>query len=246
MKNIQSIILVLVACGLSISTLQAQTKYWIEEDGNLFYNDGNVGIGTHTPNHKLEVVGDVKVNKLISNTVEFTGDVITIKKENASNPLLKGQYTTEGKAQVAINTDKFANGAALTVQGVAYFSKDDGSAPINVLADQLQNYNVWAEGGVVTTKIAVKETSGWADYVFANEYDLPALEDVEAYLKEHKHLIGMPSQAEIEEKGYYSVHTLNMKLLENIEKLTLYTIEQDKQLKKAMELLEQYEKEVKK
>ena len=76
------------------------------------------------------------------------------------------------------------------------------------------------------------------DYVFAKEYDLLSIEEVQQYISEKGHLPNIPSAAAMEANGV-ELGIMNMKLLEKIEELTLYTIEQEKKLKK----LETLEKE---
>lgn len=83
-------------------------------------------------------------------------------------------------------------------------------------------------------KIKVKEvevkTNVWADYVFKKEYQLKSLEDVEKHIIEKGHLPNIPTAQEVLENGI-NVAEMNSKLLEKIEELTLYSIEQNKQLK---------------
>ena len=79
-----------------------------------------------------------------------------------------------------------------------------------------------------------------ADYVFESyytgfselkpEYTMPTLEEVEAYTKENNHLPEMPSAKEIQEEGLYLSKMANL-LLQKVEELTLYTIEQEKRIK---------------
>jgi hypothetical protein len=67
------------------------------------------------------------------------------------------------------------------------------------------------------------------DYVFENTYDLPTLQEVSAYIKANKHLPEVPSAKEMEVNGIH-VGEMNMILLKKIEELTLYLLEQQKQL----------------
>lgn len=67
------------------------------------------------------------------------------------------------------------------------------------------------------------------DYVFANDYKLKTLPEVEAYIKENNHLPEIPSAKEIEKNGLMLAE-MNMTLLKKIEEMTLYIIEQEKKL----------------
>ncbi len=67
------------------------------------------------------------------------------------------------------------------------------------------------------------------DYVFKDDYDLMPIEEVEAYVNEHKHLPNIPSEKEILAEGL-NVGNQQMKQLEKIEELTLYLIEMNKRL----------------
>ncbi len=79
-----------------------------------------------------------------------------------------------------------------------------------------------------------------ADYVFEKyytgesalkrDYVMPTLEEVEAYTKENNHLPEMPSAQEIKDNGLQLKEMTNL-LLQKVEELTLYTIEQEKRIK---------------
>jgi hypothetical protein len=82
----------------------------------------------------------------------------------------------------------------------------------------------------VNGKIRAKEVivdTGWSDYVFADDYKLTSLADVEAQIKTNKHLPGVPSAQEVAEKGV-SVGNMQAILLAKIEELTLHQIAQEK------------------
>ena len=84
-------------------------------------------------------------------------------------------------------------------------------------------------------------TTGWPDYVFAEDYPLASLADVERQIKADKHLPGIPSAAEVSEKGI-SVGDMQSKLLAKIEELTLHAIEQEKEIAELRSELHQAKK----
>lgn len=67
------------------------------------------------------------------------------------------------------------------------------------------------------------------DYVFEPNYKLMPLEDLEHYVRTEKHLPNIPKASEINDNGV-NVGDLQMRLLEKIEELTLYTVAQAKQI----------------
>ena len=101
-----------------------------------------------------------------------------------------------------------------------------------------------AVGGKIRAE-EVKVETGWADYVFKDDYQLPSLEEVEKHIAEKGHLINIPSAAEVEANGIL-LGEMNKLLLEKIEELTLYLIElkkKNEQLKEdVQQLLETQEK----
>ncbi|WP_175392650.1 LamG domain-containing protein [Aquimarina megaterium] len=83
------------------------------------------------------------------------------------------------------------------------------------------------------------------DYVFTKEYDLLTIEEIQQHIKEKGHLPNIPSAIEMEKNGV-ELGIMNMKLLEKIEELTLYTIAQEKQLKEQQKINEVLEARLKK
>jgi hypothetical protein len=83
--------------------------------------------------------------------------------------------------------------------------------------------------GIIRSEELIIETN-WADYVFHNDYRLKPLEEVDAFIQQHKHLPGIATAAEIQNNGL-KVAATSTKMMEKIEELTLYIIEQDKKWK---------------
>lgn len=106
-------------------------------------------------------------------------------------------------------------------------------------------YRLFVKDGIKTekVKIEVPSTNGWADYVFKKGYQLKSLEEVEQHIEEKGHLPNIPSAEEVVKNGI-NVAEMDAKLLEKIEELTLYSIEQNKQLKSQSEKIEQLEKQL--
>lgn len=100
------------------------------------------------------------------------------------------------------------------------------------------------DGKIFAKEVEVK-ANVWADYVFRKDYKLNTLEEVEKHINEKGHLPNIPSEAEVLKNGI-NVAEMNVKLMEKIEELTLYSIEQNKKLKTQSEKLEKLEQQVEK
>lgn len=72
-------------------------------------------------------------------------------------------------------------------------------------------------------------------------YKRLSLKETETYIKDHFHLPGIPSAIEMDEKGM-SLKEMNLLLLEKIEELTLFTIEQQKEIDILLEKITSLEK----
>ncbi|MEX0275718.1 MAG: hypothetical protein AB3N16_15205 [Flavobacteriaceae bacterium] len=86
--------------------------------------------------------------------------------------------------------------------------------------------------GTVHSKGIKANMTGWPDYVFGAEYKLPSLEEIEKYIHQHGHLPNMPSASEVATDGIL-LGEMNKRLLEKIEELTLYILEENKSLKQT-------------
>ncbi|MDN5215689.1 hypothetical protein QQ020_26665 [Fulvivirgaceae bacterium BMA12] len=87
----------------------------------------------------------------------------------------------------------------------------------------------------------VKIETGWFDFVFEDDYDLRTLAEVEEFIKVNKHLPEIPSAKEVEENGV-NLGEMEGKLLQKIEELTLYIIDQQKEIKTLKERMITLEK----
>lgn len=98
------------------------------------------------------------------------------------------------------------------------------------LDNPLTGYKLYVKGGILTdkVKVAVYNSEYWADYVFEEDYERNSTEEVEQFIKEHKHLPNVPSAKEVNENGVDMVE-MDATLLRQIEELWLHVIELKKE-----------------
>ena len=94
-------------------------------------------------------------------------------------------------------------------------------------------YTMAVGGGVITEKVRVATTGTtfWADFVFDKTYKLRTLSEVAQYIKLNKHLPDVPSTADVNKEGIDLAQTQAI-LLQKVEELTLYVIEQNKKIER--------------
>ncbi|MEK6151999.1 hypothetical protein WIW50_02000 [Flavobacteriaceae bacterium 3-367] len=176
---------------------------------NTFPASGNVGIGTLSPVSKLDVNGSLRAQ-----------DVITVQKGSSYKIALNGQYdgyitgrntSFVQKFTISSNGNSFLNGGNVGIGTATPDSK------------------LTVKGKIHAEEVKVDLSVPGPDFVFKEDYDLRTLKETQQYIKENGHLPNIPSAAEMEENGV-ELGIMNMKLLEKIEELTLYTIAQQQQL----------------
>ena len=187
------------------------SSQWTTTGNDIYYTNGNIGIGTTIPDTKLHVAGAVK----IVDGTQAAGKILTSDANGLASwqsAAIGTQWGTNGTT-IYYNTGKVLIGDP----NLAGFKGTPGT------------YQLYVQGGILTEKVkaAVATTNDWSDYVFANDYKLKSLKDVESFVKKNKHLPNVPSAAEVVKEGI-DMAKMDAKLLEKIEELTLYLIELDK------------------
>ena len=113
--------------------------------------------------------------------------------------------------------------------GSLILQNDGGSVRIGNVAVP-SGYKFAINGKMVCEEVKVKlASSGWPDYVFADNYQLKPLQEIEKFILQNKHLPNIPSAAEVEKNGI-EVGDMQKRMMEKIEELTLYVIQLEKQV----------------
>jgi hypothetical protein len=207
--------------ALNETALRAETLgggtagYFTAPSGKaLITDEGNVGIGEPAPSEKLQVNNG---NAKIGGNVWTTAADDKVLKFGDQNYVTIGEVGADDKMEIKANgiTLKAVSGNVLI---------PTGNVGIGTLTPSA-TYRLSVEGKIRSKEIVVE--TGWADYVFAKNYKLPSLSDVEKYIKANSHLPEIPSAEEIQTNGL-KLGEVQTKMMQKIEELTLYIIEQNK------------------
>lgn len=92
--------------------------------------------------------------------------------------------------------------------------------------------------GRVKAEGVILNVGSFPDYVFASGYDLMSLSELQTFINKNKHLPKMPSEAEVLSEGA-DLGRINILLVEKIEEMTLYTLEQEQKLSNQQQQIDQ-------
>ncbi len=134
---------------------------------------------------------------------ETGSNTLYIENSSAATPLIYGDFAAD---KVGINTKNLVNSV--------------GGANTSA-------YGLYVKGGILTEELRVR--TGWADYVFENDYQLPSLTEVETFITANGHLPNIPSAEQVAAQGIELGDMARLQQ-EKIEELTLYVIQQQKEI----------------
>lgn len=216
------------------------------QDHMIIRNNGDVGIGTTNPSTTLDVAG----------TAHFSGHVgigtTTPSNEQGWGRVMDVHDPSHAKILATITTEGIKTGI------FSHFNWSGSGGPMGVIGTESNHdlrlmagygnhhvtIKIGGNVGIGTTSPSEKlEVSGniksdgvilnigtFPDYVFEKDYPLMPLKQLESYIRSNKHLPGFPSEAEVVKTGA-NLGQINNLLVEKVEELTLYTIDQEKQIK---------------
>lgn len=207
------------------------TAITLSNGGGTVYVDGSetkIQAGT---NVTVTGNGTIATPYIINSTA--TGNNCNIY--SCDGTLSSNRVVTMANNDLIFNT----TGSTATTGGRVYIGNTTAFTAAN-FPTTTGDYRLYVEGGVLTekVKVALRSTANWADYVFANDYKLMPLNEVEAFVKSNKHLPGISSADKLVNEGL-DLGEMQGKQMEKIEELTLYAIEQNKKIEKQEKEIEE-------
>lgn len=157
------------------------------------------------------------------------GDSLVFEGYNPVSQSLEKYFTINTKGHATINKTLYIGDQQ------NYYALDPQYVP---------DYSLFVENGVFTQNFNIVlelddwVSSGGPDYVFEEDYSLLSLEELEQFVKQEKHLPGVPGANKIDKEGYYSADAMFKGQLKNIEELVLHTIAQEKKIEQQSNAIE--------
>ncbi|QEC79309.1 hypothetical protein [Mucilaginibacter ginsenosidivorax] len=213
------------------SDTNGETTYYIANRNGLSVNQVTLGSSSGNSFTLKAYQSGTSTNFYVVTTgaryKAFSIKSFLLSSGNAANQLVTLSTTTTAPA----------NEIALNVIPVMYTDLN-GNLGLNTLTPD-PAYRLSVNGKIRAKEIRVE--TGWADYVFGNDYQLPSLEILKTYINQNHHLPEIPSEQEVAKNGI-NLGEMNKLLLKKIEELTLYLIEKDKEVKAQNERILKLEK----
>ena len=181
--------------------------------------DGEVGMGTNAPTASLHVRHtDGTASVLVEEANGTTAGRVMMKLKNNGGVFFQLENTV-GNTWTVAQENLAPNRFLINSGGTPDFALDTSG-------------NLIIEGTLTTGSSTV-----YPDYVFQPDYNLMPLAEVEKFIVENGHLPKIPKAEEVAVTGL-NISEMQVALLEKVEELTLYTLEQQKTIDALQERLE--------
>ncbi len=214
-------------------------------------NNGYIGIDNPSPNYKLEVNGDISVGSNKDQITGYGSRLYFNGINEVTDPVFVNRYNCDmNSSELRVNIGDDNGGEDKFVVGNIFWGDGQWHPFLSVannglvrIGSENSDGNLQVKGTITAKEVTVKDPV-WADFVFDKNYKLRDLKEVDQYIQDNGHLPDIPSEAEVKEKGVNLVE-VQAKLLQKLEEITLYAIEQNKKIEQQNTKMNRLEKRIK-
>jgi hypothetical protein len=222
-------------------------------------NGQNVGIGTGSPGARLDV---------ISNSATSTTSAFMLRNSDGDTLF---RVRNDGRVGIGYNGSIYGRPLSVQGNGINFYQNatifggaifPDANNNLTLWTEfgdhslilqpnwgqvtigtssPAAGYKLSVNGKMICTEARVQLNAAWPDYVFADDYPLPSLDELEIFIKKNRHLPKMPSAAAVQKENGFDLGEMQQKMLEKIEELTMYVIELKNENKMLQERLKKVE-----
>ncbi len=168
-------------------------------------------------------------------TVSVSGNMLTITGAGEGETDITVRLGTESTARTVFRVIVLA-GSPWSVSDAGNVYRLEGNVGIGV---DDPDERLVVDGRIKAEEIHMDEVTP-ADYVFDEDYDLMSLDALKAFVQQHGHLPGIAPGAQMVAEGV-SVGRMQTRLLEKVEELMLYTIDQHRTLSSQRKVIDAQE-----
>lgn len=242
---------------IQMGELEADDRLTFKANSGFNFIGGSVGIGLAsgtTPQSKIHIEANGTTGLLLNHTATSAAAVCTQINTNRNDSkafVINNTAISPSKEVVRILgngnivTDGSNGGGGFFANNIiqwgygfsAKASHENAKAFCLTDKNNIEVFYVMGNGIVNAKKIYAESIDVrpdalsifWYDHVFSSSYKLQSLSDVENYIKLNKHLPDIPSETEVKQNGF-NMAAMDGLLLKKIEELTLYVIQQQKEI----------------
>lgn len=197
---------------------------------------GKLGVGTTAPKESLDVHGAINILRRSNDKASFITLDHDPKIWSSGHSGMSYPFTGSDLGHLILQPRTSLPRDILFVTGdgddIRMVVKGNGNIGVGTINSDAK---LAVRGDIHTQEVKVDLNGSVApDFVFEHNYRLPTLEETEKFIQDNKHLPGVPSSQEMEENGI-ELKEMNLKLLQKVEELTLYLIDQNKEIRELKE-----------